>query len=344
MYNTRVIVPVIFSLNFINLMVIYSFLQNERPEKLPMKYTREYELRARSPHTELLDWSPSTAVPLVLVICDSNYSPNYTKTDSTVEYDFNRQIEQFRAMVGSLLYFSRSPKWKIYILTNALITFKQLTKSIEPWPEFQKSRLELKMFRTLVQKTVRDITSKYRPCGWQKLFLDSALPNEDSIIYMDNDIIFTGPVEHLWKKFSAMNSGQMLALGPEPWYLEPNQDYRPYAGKTGLNTGVMLMNLTRIRQKYGERFGNTILDEARLAKLPPRHDQDLVNQFLRKNKRIFFELTQKWNFLPSACTRFAPGCRECFNDGVTVVHGADASFYKKHDGKFAVTILPFAAL
>lgn len=90
------------------------------------------------------------------------------------------------------------------------------------------------------------------------------------MIYIDTDVLFLTNVRNLWRFFRKFNSTQLAALTPEHedpsmgWY---NRFARhPYYGSMGkrkillrtlheshmnipgLNSGVMLMNLTRMRQ------------------------------------------------------------------------------------------------
>lgn len=76
----------------------------------------------------------------------------------------------------------------------------------------------------------------------------------DSLLYVDTDILFLQPVEDIWALLSQFNSSHLAAMAPEHeeprigWY---NRFARhPYYGKTGINSGVMLMNMTRLRDKY----------------------------------------------------------------------------------------------
>jgi UDP-xylose:glucoside alpha-1,3-xylosyltransferase len=78
------------------------------------------------------------------------------------------------------------------------------------------------------------------------------LKDVDSLIYVDTDVLFLTSLDDLWANFGNFNSSQLAALTPEHeeefqgWY---NRFARhPYYGKLGLNSGVMLMNLTRMRE------------------------------------------------------------------------------------------------
>lgn len=90
------------------------------------------------------------------------------------------------------------------------------------------------------------------------LVLQLILREVDSLLYVDTDIIFLQPVEEIWALLSRFNSSQLAAMAPEHeeprigWY---NRFARhPYYGKTGINSGVMLMNLTRLREKLFKVF------------------------------------------------------------------------------------------
>lgn len=89
------------------------------------------------------------------------------------------------------------------------------------------------------------------------------LKDVDSLLYVDTDIIFLQPVEEIWALLSRFNSSHLAAMAPEHeeprigWY---NRFARhPYYGKTGINSGVMLMNLTRIREKLFKVFSVSLL-------------------------------------------------------------------------------------
>lgn len=76
----------------------------------------------------------------------------------------------------------------------------------------------------------------------------------DSLLYVDTDILFVSDVTQIWSHFNEFNSTQLAALSPEHedknmgWY---NRFARhPYYGELGLNSGVMLMNLTRMRESH----------------------------------------------------------------------------------------------
>lgn len=82
-------------------------------------------------------------------------------------------------------------------------------------------------------------------------FLQAILKDVDSLLYVDTDVLFLRPMDDIWSFFKSFNSTQLAAMAPE--HESPKIDWysrfarHPFYGLTGVNSGVMLMNLTRIR-------------------------------------------------------------------------------------------------
>ncbi len=49
-------------------------------------------------------------------------------------------------------------------------------------------------------------------CGYVRFYFPEALPNVDSIIHLDSDMIVTGDLTKHWKMLSKMDSHQMVAM------------------------------------------------------------------------------------------------------------------------------------
>lgn len=77
------------------------------------------------------------------------------------------------------------------------------------------------------------------------------LKDVDSLLYVDTDVLFLRPMDDIWSLLKSFNSSQLAAMAPEHevpkigWYSRFAR--HPFYGVTGVNSGVMLMNLTRIR-------------------------------------------------------------------------------------------------
>ncbi|CAG7722961.1 unnamed protein product, partial [Allacma fusca] len=91
----------------------------------------------------------------------------------------------------------------------------------------------------------------FKPCATQRIFLSHMLPDVDSLMYVDADVLFLSSAGELWKHFLLMNGTQMIAMAPDglpPAKSTYSSSKVPYYAPRGLNSGVLLMNLTRMRQ------------------------------------------------------------------------------------------------
>ncbi|KAJ3612066.1 hypothetical protein NHX12_020343 [Muraenolepis orangiensis] len=155
----------------------------------------------------------------------------------------------------------------------------------------------------------------FKPCASQRLFLPLILKDVDSLVYVDSDVVFLQPLDPLWALLWRFNATQLAAVAPEheeprlAWY---NRFARhPFFGATGLNSGVMVMNLTRIRSAHfkndmtsvGLRWEELLMPLLQKYKLNITWgDQDLLNiifhhnpdgvHILHGNRGVFHNLKQ----------------------------------------------------
>lgn len=290
--------------------------------------------------------SPSLTAPLVLVVCEatnttttSDYTlfsiVNNTSEDLTfadkVKGIWTRQVDQLTTLFTTLLYFTKSAVWRIIVITDSVETFHKVENISSKFPV---QSLQLEYGPLWLPKDQSLLQQQWRPCVWSKLFLAESLPDEDAVVYIDTDMVFLGPGEDLWWLLKSLQPQQALALAPEPQY-QRDEPRRPFGGSVGLNTGMMALNLTRLRQLDGGGLGSAIL-KAGMITSSSRHDQDALNQYLSLNPHLLLEVSSRWNFLPSSCFREAPECTDCLSAGITLLHGADMSFFRIIDRKILV--------
>ncbi|KAB7502110.1 Glucoside xylosyltransferase 2 [Armadillidium nasatum] len=113
------------------------------------------------------------------------------------------------------------------------------------WPENIRNKILLEKEK-IVYPENGNFREKFRLCASERLFLSEALPSEEAVIFLDTDIIFLKSPEILWEEFAFFNSEQLSGLSPS-LYLYHRFYKFPVYGKSGLNAGVWMMNLTRIR-------------------------------------------------------------------------------------------------
>ncbi|KAA0184524.1 hypothetical protein HAZT_HAZT003323 [Hyalella azteca] len=271
--------------------------------------------------------SVTSRIPITLVICKN--TGDWVNVDKkNVRTSWKRQKQQFAVIFASMLYFSKLSSIRIILLTDSVETYVELLSTISGWPQHQRRRLHFEMHNIEEERFKEGQLLQWRPCAWTKMYLPEMLEDFDATIYMDSDVLFLGPVEDTWAVFQRMGDVAAIAASAEMWYLEEGNN-RPAAGKYGINTGVMFMNLTRLR-KISLAENLMLYTDSDPA---PRHDQDVLNAFLKYHPHLLHELPARYNFLPSSCQKSAPVCQECLDRGILVMHGADSSFYRFVDAK-----------
>lgn len=90
----------------------------------------------------------------------------------------------------------------------------------------------------------------YAPCSTLRLLLPQLLPHLDTVIYTDTDILFFQHIHDLWNQLSHFTPETHIGIVRS----RRQFNVRPLVQRMGLvkipayNSGVMLMNLTRLKQ------------------------------------------------------------------------------------------------
>nr|XP_057942099.1 glucoside xylosyltransferase 1-like isoform X2 [Doryrhamphus excisus] len=172
------------------------------------------------------------------------------------------------------------------------------------------------------------------------------LKEVDSLLYVDTDVLFLQPVEDIWALLAEFNASQLAAMAPEHeeprigWY---NRFARhPYYGQTGVNSGVMLMNMTRLRETF---FKNDITDVAlkwseMLMPLLQKYklnitwgDQDLLNIIFHHNPESLYVFPCQWNYRPDHCV-YGSNCQRAEEVGVFILHGNRGVYHNEKQPSF----------
>lgn len=150
----------------------------------------------------------------------------------------------------------------------------------------------------------------------------SLLTNVDSLLYVDTDVLFLSPLEKIWSHFSRFNSSQVIAMAPDnevrhtAWYNRFAK--HPYYGELGVNSGVILMNLTRIR---ASTWLTSIIKYHKESKLKMTYgDQDLMNIYFHFHPNELYIYPCEWNYRPDHCM-YTSVCEGANKDGAHVLHG-----------------------
>ncbi|KAJ8002676.1 hypothetical protein DPEC_G00161360 [Dallia pectoralis] len=250
------------------------------------------------------------------------------------------RLEETLTMLKSALLFSTRPlHFHIFAEDHLHASFKE---ALDSW-SIVASRFIFSIYQiTFPSDNAKEWKKLFKPCASQRLFLPLILKEVDSLLYVDTDILFLQPVEEIWFLLSLFNSTQLAAMAPEHeeprigWY---NRFARhPYYGKTGVNSGVMLMNMTRIRKKY---FKNDMTSvplkwEELLMPVLQKYklnitwgDQDLLNIIFHHNPDSLYLFPCQWNYRPDHCI-YGSNCLTAEQEGVFILHGNRGVY---HDDK-----------
>uniref|UniRef100_A0A915L8A0 UDP-D-xylose:beta-D-glucoside alpha-1,3-D-xylosyltransferase n=1 Tax=Romanomermis culicivorax TaxID=13658 RepID=A0A915L8A0_ROMCU len=206
-------------------------------------------------------------------------------------------------------------------------------KSAIPWKPFRVQFYSLKFPR----KNQNSWINLFRQCASQRLFIPNILTNIDSLIYIDTDIIFLRPIEDLWHYFTLFNDMQISGLVAESEDLSTNWYNRfakhPYVEPLGINSGVMLMNLTKMRKfNWNSRVEWTF---NRYKALITWGDQDLINVIFSQYKDRLFMMGCEWNYRPDHCI-YSPACHSASVNGISVIHGNRDYFHSTKKTPFKI--------
>ncbi|VDN90108.1 unnamed protein product [Brugia pahangi] len=139
--------------------------------------------------------------------------------------------------------------------------------------------------------------------GFLKLILNDILPADvDKVIILDTDALIMDDIAQLWSFFSKMTSLQAIGLTENlsNWYLiNRNTSQRivwPAWGR-GFNSGVMLLDLTKLRNISWSHIWKEIASK-NIKDYGPVElaDQDVINAVINRHQWIVHKLPCEWNF------------------------------------------------
>ncbi|XP_071442741.1 glucoside xylosyltransferase 1-like [Hetaerina americana] len=242
------------------------------------------------------------------------------------------RLDETLVMLKSALIFSQVHLRIIVIADDNLIP--SFREKLKEWTYILPDRFvfEVHPIKFPLQGNTEEWRKLFKPCAAQRLFLPTVLGSVDALLYVDTDTLFLAPLEEIWEHFSKMNSSQMAALTPEHedhatgWY---NRFARhPYYGPLGVNSGVMLMNLTRMRHFSWNEYVVPIYKEYKLK--ITWGDQDIINIIFHFHPDKLYIYPCRYNFRPDHCM-YMSVCASAEEEGVAVLHGNRGSFHsEKH--------------
>jgi len=175
----------------------------------------------------------------------------------------------------------------------------------------------------------------FKLCASQRLFIPDLLTTTDALLYVDTDVLFLRPPEDLWSFFESFNDSHIAALSPETedastnWYVRFAR--HPYYKPLGVNSGVMLMNLSRMRDFRWSDYLTPILVKYRYN--ITWGDQDIINIIFSANPDKLYVFGCEWNYRPDHCM-YMSTCQGAEQDGISILHGSRGYFHSDKQPAF----------
>ncbi|KAK7070526.1 Glucoside xylosyltransferase 1 [Halocaridina rubra] len=217
---------------------------------------------------------------------------------------------------------------RFHIVSSSLSVYEQITNITTDWPEEYKRKIIFDSWKSVYHPPDIPSISALKMCATARLFLPYVFQDLDSVIFVDTDMLFLRPPETLWQLFKNFTEEQIAGMVPSYYlYKKPTFKRRfPTFGKSGLNGGLMLMNLTRMRNFPKGWLASIKESLDKYQKLFILADQDiLVNVFSEDNSKYLNEMSCEWNFRYRLCANKLR-CKGVGANGVGLLHGNAMSF------------------
>ncbi|XP_076317285.1 glucoside xylosyltransferase 2-like [Tachypleus tridentatus] len=176
----------------------------------------------------------------------------------------------------------------------------------------------------------------YRPCSTLKLFLPDLLTELDAVLVLDTDVLFLRSPKGFWAHLYQMRPFQLMGLSEETpsatlgWYPNHVSAFKIYEDK-GVNGGIWLMNLTRLRQHNFTREVLHIYDQ--YGEYIDFGDQDVVSIFYGRRPDLAYIYPCEWNYRTNHCID-AERCLSAEQVGVYLIHGIAGVFHRKSSSNY----------
>ncbi|VVC91532.1 unnamed protein product, partial [Leptidea sinapis] len=238
----------------------------------------------------------------------------------------DKRFNESLNVIKSVLLFTKVPVYFIVFADNTLRS--QFNSTLSNWKYIIGDQFDFEIQKIHFPEAHKDEwMNLFSKCAAQRLFIPKLIPHIDSMIYVDTDTLFLGPVEELWNKFSKFNQSQISAMTLEDdnpnvsWY--PRFAKHPFYGKFGLNSGVMLMNLTRMREFGWVDYVTPIMLKWKLY--IPWGDQDIINIIFHYHESAVYVLSCRYNYRSDQCM-YGDACADAISRGVYAVYQAIDEF------------------
>jgi len=246
-------------------------------------------------------------------------------------HSVERQVRQAKVLLKSAVLFSRK-RLHFHVIADSTNLFKRLVNQTVGWPDGFKKKIRFTMHDVWYPEGKEGMRLMFRACATERLFVPEMFPAMDKAVYIDTDVIFMRPPEDLWSFFDDFSSSHIAAMarGSGVFY-RSEKNKVPYYGENGLNAGVMLMHLDRMRAIPGWWLGATIAIHDEYKERLKLADQDILNILFSSYPEKLYDLPCEWNYYH--CRHGFNDCHGAQQNGVSILHGNALSFVRGNEMK-----------
>uniref|UniRef100_A0A2P2HYJ6 UDP-D-xylose:beta-D-glucoside alpha-1,3-D-xylosyltransferase n=1 Tax=Hirondellea gigas TaxID=1518452 RepID=A0A2P2HYJ6_9CRUS len=248
-----------------------------------------------------------------------------------------RQIQQTMVMMKSATTLT-ARRLRYYIIVDSDEIQNELLNEMLDWPTDYRNKITLIFIPVWYPEGRTEMINLGSVCVIERLFISEIIKEESAVIYVDTDTLFMRPPEDLWDVFWKFTPTQVAAMSPCLFHYGTSKKSKtPFFGKTGLNAGLIMMNLTRMREFPGGGFieannkaFNKYRNDIALA------DQDILNIVFSQYPDHLYELGCEWNYRPWQCRLGKNTCPETSVTGASLVHGNTRAFVSGTEPKLQI--------
>lgn len=248
----------------------------------------------------------------------------------------SRQLRQAAVMLKSAVALT-SRKLRFLVAADSKKLYQKFAEIPSSYPTEYQKRIAFEYRDVWYPPDRQDMRNMFRVCATERLFLPDMFPELDAAIYIDTDLIFLRPPEDLWDEFDRFNGKQLAAMAPCLYHYGTTKNKVPFYGTSGLNAGIMHMNLTRMKDFPGGGWipaNMKVFDNYK--KIIKLADQDILNILFNKHPDLLYELGCQWNYRLWQCTQGRNLCPQAATDGASIIHGNAMAFVNGAEMKLQV--------
>ena len=302
-----------------------------------LKDTLLYSTYLRCDHKPILEAPLNDSFRTPLLYRSRKELASYERKNETIHVAVTccgSETSQLLTLFKSLVIFSSNASAILHIFVDPVQT-NVLLLSIELDLIYQ-TNVNYIVYEIAFPTTSRqDWEQLFKRCASQRLFLPLVLTRLSKVIYVDYDVLFLRPVIQLWHEFDTFEPQQSVGLVREQ-EKENMLGYdffakHPYPVPAGLNSGVMLMHLERMRLLPWSCVISRIFDVYRKQLL--FGDQDILNIFFFFHPSSLHLLPCSFNYRIDNCNN-VNSCPDVQLNGVAILHGNRNGFIGRHESIF----------